>query len=373
MHVLMTVNAAWNIWNFRRPVVQAMLDDGHKVTVLAPLDDSVTKIEAMGCRFIPLEMNVKGINPLQGFSLVRCFKKHFRAELPDVILSYTVKNNIFGAMAAKSLSIPFVPNVSGLGTAFLSGRALQLVTEILYRLAFKDLGVIFFQNSDDRELFLQRRMITGEQALLLPGSGIDLEHFLPVPLPSDDKIVFLMIGRLLRDKGIVEYVDAARALRARWPQTHFRVLGATETANRSAIGAGQIQSWVEEGVFEYLGVVDDVRPHITAADCIVLPSYREGAPRTLIEAGAMARPVIATNVPGCRAVVEDGVTGFLCAARDSVSLEQACEKLAKLSNLERTEMGLAARKKMAYEYDEAIVVAAYRKVLAAMRGELRLY
>jgi glycosyltransferase involved in cell wall biosynthesis len=346
-----------------------MLDEGHQVTVLAPPDESVAKIEELGCRFVPLDMNVKGLNPLQDFLLMRRMKKHFRVERPDLILSYTIKNNAFGAIAAKSLAIPFVPNVSGLGTAFLSGRALQLVTETLYRLAFKDLDVIFFQNSDDRALFLQRRIVVSEQARLLPGSGIDLKHFSPAPWPNSDKVVFLMIGRLLRDKGIVEFVEAARAMHQRCPKIHFRVLGAIDAANRSAISAEQIQSWIEEGIVEYLGVTEDVRPHIAASDCIVLPSYREGAPRTLIEASAMARPVIATDVPGCRAVVEDSVTGFLCAARDAVSLEQACERLASLSKPERIKMGLAARSKMASEYDEAFVVAAYQRTLSSIHNE----
>lgn len=215
MHVLMTVNATWNIWNFRRPVAQALLDDGHEVTVLAPPDDSVAKIEEMGCRFVPLEMTVKGLNPLQDFAFLRRMKAHFRTEHPDVILSYTIINNIFGALAAKSLRVPFVPNVSGLGTAFLSGRTLQLVTETHCRHAFRGLDVVFFQNPDDRDLFLSRKMIVGEQAQVLPGSGIDLEHFSPVPLPDNEAVVFLMIGRLLRDKGITEFVEAARAIRKR--------------------------------------------------------------------------------------------------------------------------------------------------------------
>ncbi|MFK7877314.1 MAG: glycosyltransferase family 4 protein [Paracoccaceae bacterium] len=366
MHILMTANTAWNIWNFRRSVVKAMLYDGHKVTVLAPPDESVARIVAMGCRFVPLEMNVKGLNPLQDFSLMQRFKKHFRIEQPDIILSYTIKNNIFGAIAAKRLMIHFVPNVSGLGTAFLSGRVLQLITEMLYRFAFNGLKVIFFQNPDDRELFLKRRIVVSEQTQLLPGSGIDLNYFSPVPMPDNDEIIFLMIGRLLRDKGIMEFAEAAKVIRSDYPQIRFQVLGAIDAQNRSTVSLEQAESWFNQDILEYLGVAEDVRPHIAAADCVVLPSYREGAPRTLIEASAMARPLITTNVPGCRAVVENGVTGFLCTARSATSLEQACKKLATLSKIERVKMGMAARKKIASEYDEAIVIAAYRATLSTI-------
>ncbi|MDA7760398.1 glycosyltransferase, partial [Amylibacter sp.] len=160
MQILITVNAAWNVLNFRHPIVVAMIADGHRVTVLAPRDDSVAELEGLGCRFLPLEMSVKGLNPLQDIKLIGCMRKVFRAEKPDVIFSYTVKNNIFGALAARPLGIPFIPNVTGLGTAFLSGGFLQRVAEVLYRRAFRNLGVIFFQNEDDRNLFLERRLVT---------------------------------------------------------------------------------------------------------------------------------------------------------------------------------------------------------------------
>ena len=318
MHVMMTVNAAWNIWNFRRPLVEALAADGHQITVLAPPDASVAKLESLGCRFLPLEMNVKGLNPLQDVKLIGRMRKTFRKERPDAIFSYTIKNNIFGALAARALRIPFIPNVTGLGTAFLSGGFLQFVAEGLYRSAFSKLHVVFFQNEDDRSLFLERKLVTAEQTRLLPGSGIDLNHFGEADYPSDSEApVFLMIARLLRDKGVLEYVAAARKVKSEHPRARFQLLGAVDAANRTAIDAATVTSWQEEGVIEYLGTADDVRRYISAAHCVVLPSYREGAPRTLIEASAMARPLIATDVPGCRSVVDDGENGYLCRVRDS--------------------------------------------------------
>lgn len=367
MHILMTVNAAWNILNFRRPLVQALIADGHRVTILAPVDDSVTDLEGIGCRFIPLEMSVKGLNPFADLKLLCRFKQAFRRERPDVVLSYTIKNNVFGAMAARAVKVPFIPNVTGLGTAFLSGGLLQAVAEGLCRRAYRKLPIVFFQNEDDRALFLDRDLVNADQARLLPGSGIDLVRFAAVNMPPEDEPpAFLMIARLLRDKGVMEFVDAARQFKQHNPDVCMQLLGATGSNNRTAIDAATVQEWVKEGAVEYLGVTSDVRPYIAAASCVVLPSYREGAPRTLIEAAAMARPVIATDVPGCRDVVERDVSGFLCDVRSADSLASAMQRFLDLPNKARAVMGRAGRAKMEREFEDAIVVRAYREAIAKL-------
>jgi glycosyltransferase involved in cell wall biosynthesis len=210
-------------------------------------------------------------------------------------------------------------------------------------------------------------LVTAGQAQLLPGSGIDLHRFAPAPLPDPDAPpVFLMIARLLRDKGVVEFVEAARQVKLHHPKARFQLLGAVGSENRSAIDRSTLEEWLSEGVVEHLGSTPDVRPAIAAASCVVLPSYREGAPRTLIEAAAMARPVIATDVPGCRAVVEDGVSGFLCAARSGESLSAAMERFLALSPDARRAMGAAGRAKMVREYDQKLVVDAYLAALAVI-------
>jgi len=372
MHILMTVNAAWNIWNFRRPLVEALAADDHRITVLAPPDDAVPELERLGCRVQPLEMSVKGLNPLEDLKLQRRFGRIFREERPDAVLSYTIKNNIFGARAAKLAGVPFIPNVTGLGTAFLSGKLLQTVTEQLYRRSFSALPVVFFQNEDDRDLFLDRRLVKAPQARLLPGSGIDLERFAPAAMPApEEPPAFLMIARLLRDKGVVEFVDAARRIKARHPQARFQLLGAVGSENRSAIGRETLDAWVTEGVVEYLGTTNDVRPAIAAASCVVLPSYREGAPRTLIEAAAMARPLIATDVPGCRAVVDRDVSGYLCDVKSADSLSDAMERFLALPPEAQQAMGAAGRAKMEREYDQRLVVNAYREALDLVNASRR--
>jgi glycosyltransferase involved in cell wall biosynthesis len=364
MHILVTANAAWNILNFRRALLVGLILDGHSVTVLAPRDGSLVTLENLGCKVLPLEMSVKGLNPLKDFKMIRRMRKVFRIERPDAILSFTIKNNIFGALAARPLGIPFIPNVTGLGTAFLSGNFLELIAGGLYRCAFRNLHVVFFQNQDDRNLFLTRRLITAEQARLLPGSGIDLNHFAATDFAKNKNVpVFLMIARLLRDKGVFEYVAAARKVKSDYPRAHFQLLGAVDAANRTAIDAATVMSWEAEGIINYLGTTDDVRPYIAAAHCIVLPSYREGAPRTLIEAATMARPLIATDVPGCRLVVDNGETGYLCKVRDSDDLARCIETFLALPCAEMARMGHAGRAKMAKSFDQTIVVQAYRDAL----------
>ena len=265
------------------------------------------------------------------------------------------------------MGVPFLPNVTGLGTTFLSGKLLQTLTEQLYRRSFKALKTVFLQTEDDRDLFLKRSLLHPDQAQLLPGSGIDLIRFAPAAmLPAEDAPVFLMIARLLRDKGVLEFVDAARKIKARHPKVRFQLLGEAGTKNRSAIDHATVDAWVKEGVVEYLGTTKDVRPAIAAASCVLLPSYREGAPRALIEAAAMARPVISTNVPGCRAVVDHNVSGFLCDAQSTESLAAAIERFLSLSPEAQKAMGQFGRAKVEQKYDQSIVVDAYHDAISRL-------
>lgn len=372
LHLVATVNAAWNFRNFRLPLLRALLADGHRVTVLAPGDDAMAVLQEIGCRVVPLRMDVKGLAPHRDVALVARLHTHFRRERPDAVLSFTIKNNIYGALAARLSGIPFVPNVTGLGTAFLSSGALRRVAEVLYRLAFARVPIVFFQNPDDRALFLERGLVRRGQARLVPGSGIDLGHFAPAPLPcmgpaaDPGAPVFLMITRLLRDKGVCEFVDASRMLRRAFPAARCILLGPAGAENRTAIPLGTILAWQAEGIVEYAGSTDDVRPHIAAADCVVLPSYREGTARTLLEAAAMARPLIATDVAGCRNVVEHEATGHLVRVRDSEDLARAMLRFAASRCEDRAAMGRRGRRKMEAEFDQALVASAYRQALAEL-------
>lgn len=365
MHVVLTVNQAWNIWNFRQPLVEALIADGHRVTILAPPDDAVARLESVGARFAPLRMDAGSFGAAENVALVRRFSQAFAALAPDIVCGFTVKNNLFGAMAARRHHIPFLPNVTGLGTMFLGSRALFRIGRMLYRVALGSSPIVFVQNKDDRDFLVANGILRLEQLRLLPGSGIDTQRFAPSELPScKDGLRFLMISRLLRDKGIVEYLEAARLLRAARPNVRLQLLGPLGTSNRTAIGEADLQPFLDDGSIEYFGATDDVRPFIERAHCVVLPSYREGAPRALIEAASMGRPLVTTDVPGCRAVVDDGVTGYLCAVKDSAALANAMKRVADLSREERSAMGKASRRKMVEEYSVAHVVDAYRSAIA---------
>jgi glycosyltransferase involved in cell wall biosynthesis len=312
---------------------------------------------------IPVRIERSGLNPWADFRLFWEYQRLFKERKPAAYLGFTIKPNIYGSLAASSLGIAAIPNVSGLGTAFIRQGALQQIVTRLYRLAFRRTPVVFFQNDEDKGLFVERRIIRPAQARVLPGSGVDLGRFSPA-LPAPGPPTFLFIARLLRDKGVVEFVDAARKLRQDLPNVRFQLLGPIDPGNRTAVRRAELDSWIKEGVIDYLGVTDDVRPFIAAATAVVLPSYREGMPRVLLEAGAMARPAIASDVPGCRDIIEDGVNGYLCAVRDPLSLATAMRRMAELPAARRLAMGDAARRRVQEEFSEEVVVDAYLKALA---------
>lgn len=365
MHILITANTAWNVAHFRKPVISALLADGHSITVLSPPDDNAPTLVDMGCRFIPLWMDAASLNPFRELMLLLSFWRIFRSEKPDAVLSFTIKNNIFGAIAARWAGVTFIPNITGLGTAFLSGPVFQWIAEGFYKYAFRNLDTVFFQNTDDLNIFLERDLTSDHQARLLPGSGIDLDHFALGPLPpAGTPVTFLMIARLIYDKGVREYVEAARLVKQEFPDARFRLLGPLDVENRTAVDEVTLRNWVSSGRVEYVGSTHDVREHIKAAHCIVLPSYREGCPRTLLEAAAMGRPLITSDVPGCRSVVDEGVSGVFCEAKSAESLAQAMRRLILTPSTVLNQMGKASRSKMEREFDEDIVVSAYRRVIS---------
>jgi len=347
-------------------LIRALKDAGYEPVVIAPQDHAAeARMQALGVERIPVRIDRSGANPWADLRLLARYRALLRQLRPAAYLGYTIKPNIYGSLAAASLGIPALPNVSGLGTAFIRGGALQSLVTALYRVGFARAPVVFFQNDEDRQLFVARRIVRGDQARVLAGSGVDLERFAPAS-PPPDPLTFLLIARLLRDKGVVEFADAARSLRAELPNARFQLLGPIDEGNRTAISRAELDSWVRDGVIEHLGTTDDVRPSIAAASAVVLPSYREGLPRSLLEAGAMARPLIATDVPGCRDVVEDGVNGYLCRARDARSLAQAMRRFADLPPAERLAMGDAGRRKVQERFSEEFVVRAYLDVLAGL-------
>jgi glycosyltransferase involved in cell wall biosynthesis len=364
--IVLSANSDWNIANFRPGLIRALKLAGYEPVVIAPHEPAAdSRMRELDVERITVRIDRSGLNPWADLKLLATYKKLLGRLRPTAYLGYTIKPNIYGSLAAGSLGIPAIPNVSGLGTAFMRAGPLQRVVTTLYRLGFRRAPVVLFQNDEDRQLFLSRRIVRPDQARLVPGSGVDLDRFVPAPPPAGPPI-FLLIARLLRDKGVIEFVEAGRSLRTQMPEARFQLLGPIDSGNRTAVTQHELDAWVGEGIVEHLGTVDDVRPFIANATAVVLPSYREGMPRSLLEAAAMARPLIAADAPGCRDMVEDGVNGYLCAVRDPVSLASAMHRLAELPQEQRLAMGQAARRKIEEHFGEELVIRAYLDVLGGL-------
>jgi glycosyltransferase involved in cell wall biosynthesis len=361
----MSANGGWNILNFRAGLVRALIADGHEVIAAAGDDGTFAKLQQLGVRPVALPIAGAGTSILQDVRLFVRYWRLMRRERPDVFLGWTIKPNIYGSLAAACAGVPRINNISGLGTAFIRRSWLTMLVSFLYRLALRGSSAVLFQNEADRALFIERAMVRPAQTRLLPGSGIDTGRFDPSAYvaPTGCPVRFLLVGRLIRDKGVLEYVEAARLLKRRHSDARFQILGFLDVPNRTAIGRVLLQQWIDEGVIDYLGTAEDVRPAIASADCIVLPSYREGLSRVLLEAAAMARPAIATDVPGCRDTIVDGRTGFLCRPRDSLDLANKMEAMLLLSSNDRQAMGCAGRLHIEANFHEKTVIDGYRQAI----------
>lgn len=360
--VVISSNTAWSLNNYRAGLIRKLIAEGYHVVAVAPEDGYGARVAALGCRFVHLGMDNHGTHPGRDLLLLTRYLRLLRAIRPAVYLGYTVKPNVYGSIAAHLLNIPVVNNIAGLGATFVQRSLLTQVVQSLYKVSLRRSHRVFFQNSDDHDMFVRSGLVRADAADRLPGSGVDLARYVPrPPAPlAGRSFRFLLIARMLKSKGILEYVEAARAMRRRFPHVRFQLLGFIEEGYDSAISRAQIRVWEEEGLVEYLGSTDDVIPYIEAADCVVLPTfYREGVPRALLEAAAVARPLIATDTVGCRDVVDDGINGFLCQPRDAADLADKMTRMARLSEDARLAMGRAARSKIEVEFDEKLVLNKY--------------
>ena len=365
MRVAIVLNTSWNIWNFRRGLVLALQAAGHEVLAIAPPDDYSGRLETeLGCRYVPILMANKGTNPVKDAQLTRSFLVIYKREQPDVVLHFTIKPNIYGTLAARLAGIPSINNVSGLGTVFLIENLVSKVARGLYRLAFRFPHKVFFQNNDDRELFIRYNLIKPDRTGLVPGSGVDLQRFqlqAPVEKPAGEPFTFLMVARVLYEKGIVEYFEAARQVRAALGAANVRLqlLGSLDEAGGVGVPRATFEGWLTAGAIEYLGTSDHVATHLHRADCIVLPSYREGTPKTLLEAAACGKPLVTTDVPGCRETVQPGYNGYLCQVRSADDLAAQLLAVARLPPARLAAMGAASRQLAETKFDEKLVLREY--------------
>jgi len=364
--IVIALNAAWNLVNFRAGLIRALVAEGYEVVAVAPPDAYASQLNALGCRYVPLHMDNMGTHPGRDMLLLLRMGLILRRERPAVFLGYTIKPNVYGSLAAGLLGIPVINNIAGLGSVFGKQGLLARLVQQLYRTALARSARVFFQNEDDKRLFIERKLVPQAIAKRIPGSGVDLvkfrysERLTPAPQSSTQALRFILIARMLWEKGVGEFVEAARIVRQQYPFATFQLLGFLDVQNPSAVSRAQVDKWVQEGVIQYLGTSDDVRVQLSNADCVVLPSYyREGVPRTLLEAAAMSRPIITTDWIGCREVVDDGVNGYLCEPKSAIDLAKKITSLIKLTPESRAEMGRQGRLKVEREFDEQLVIQQY--------------
>ncbi|MEG1611123.1 MAG: glycosyltransferase family 4 protein [Alistipes sp.] len=358
-HIVLVGNTAWSMYNFRAGLIRGLLENGYRVSVVAPADNEFAKrIQEIGAAFIDVQMEAKGTNPIKDLWLFVRLRRIFHAAKPDFVFFYTIKPNIYGSIAAHILGIPHIAITTGLGYTFLNNNIVAKIARRLYKFAFKSPKEVWFLNREDFESFLQYHLISESKGYILKGEGINLERFAKSNNQSND-VTFLLMARMLWDKGVGEYVEAARILKVQYPAVQFKLLGFMGVDNPSAISEHQMSIWQKEGVVEYLGSTSDVVPFVAAASCVVLPSYREGVPITLLEAAAMCKPIVTTDSIGCRDTVDDGKTGYMCHVKDVLSLKTALEKIVLMTPAQRQAMGVAGREKMEAEFDEQLVVKTY--------------
>jgi len=367
MKIVITLNTSWNIYNFRMNFIKRLLEQGHEVHTVAPVDDFTHRLTAVGCTHHNVRMDSRGANPIKDLGLIIEFFLIYRKIRPDIILHYTIKPNIYGTLAAALLRLPVINNVCGLGTVFLKNGIVSRIAVAMYKLSFRYPKKVFFQNSDDYKLFLERGLVPPGIADLLPGSGVDLLRFYPAAYKKNGKFTFLLISRLITDKGIHEFVEAVRKLKKEGLDAHFQILGPKDPLHKRGIKLKTIDEWVQNGIVEYLGTTEDVRQHIHKADCVVLPSYREGVPRTLLEAASSGRPIVTTDVPGCHHVVEHNYNGLLCRLRDANDLADKMSQMASMDERALRQMGANGRKKMELEFSETTVIEKYVETIRRLR------
>lgn len=365
--ILFCCNSVFGMVNFRGGVIRYLVAQGDNVVVVAPRDDYVGALISLGVQYQEWKLSGRGTHPLDEVSAIRQLGRIYREVRPCVAFHFTVKPVIYGAIVARSLSIPFISVLTGLGYAFINKNWVSSATMLLYRYTLRWSFEVWLLNREDEDVLRKRGLLRGARIRLLPGEGVDTAYFRPSGTGTHNpKTRFLLIARLLRDKGILEFVEAARILRGRGVDAHFALLGQADADNPTAIARSDVAVWEQQGLLTYLGVEKDVRPLIEAADCVVLPSYREGLPRTLLEASAMAKPVIATDVPGCRDVVVDGVTGYLCRVKDARDFADRMEQMVRAGPSARAEFGEQGRRFVSANFDERLVVEHYEAVLETL-------
>ena len=364
--VALVANSTWNIYNFRLSLIKRLKAEGYRVVVIAPVDEYINYLNQAGVtRHVPLKrLSPQGRHPGSDLLLLGELYRIYRRERPDLVLHYTIKPNIYGNLAARLAGIPAISTITGLGYTFMHAtRPVSALVRRLYRYSLRSAARVAFHNAEDRRLFLEAGLVRRRQTLVVPGSGVNTNHFRPLPQPESAGFTFLYAGRLLSDKGLPELVEAMRRLRQRYPTAECWVVGELSPDNPAALPKEQILAWMEARLIRYFGRTRDVRRFLKHADALVFPSHREGMPRAVLEAMAMAKPVITTDAPGCRAAVRNNDNGLLVPVADADALLAAMETMIELSPAEREAMGRRSRQRVLAEFDDKIITERYVELI----------
>ena len=365
--IVFVSNNAWSVYNFRLDVIKWMLSSGYKVVVLSPPDDYAEKLVRQGCRFIAIDFNNKGENPVKDLRFYLRLRSLYRSIAPDFIFHYVAKPNIYGSLAAGARNIPSVAVITGLGYPFAKRNWLFRIIKLLYRRALKNAREVWFLNNEDARVFVKEKIVSIVKMKVLAGEGVNTEHF----APGHDRAAgagrpfqFIMSTRLLKSKGVSLYADAARILRRKHYPSVFNLIGFFEAGHPDSIDPALLEAWKNEGLIHYFGFADDVRPYLAQADCLVFPSYyNEGVPRCLMEAASMEIPVVTSLNRGCKEVVHDQVNGYLCNLNDAFDLADKMEKMLNLPPEERCAMGKKGRALVIEKFDIRKIIAEYANTL----------
>lgn len=364
--IAFVANTSWSIYNFRLGLIRQLKSLGYDIVLIAPDDNYSAKLIAEGFTFYSINFKKNGISPLDDIRIIRRLRELYKTKKIDFAFHYTIKLVIYGSFMARLHGIPSIGIMTGLGYLYYCNPLIRFLAFRLLQLASRCYQQIWFLNKSDQQFFLKNNLVKVHKTKILPGEGVDTLYFKSSKSSYQGtirKMKFLYSGRILWKKGIREYVAAAKMIKKDFPSVEFQLLGFLENENPDSVPIEKIQDWTKENLIQYLGSVDDVRPHYEAATCIILPSYREGISKTLLEAAAMGKPIIATDTPGCREVVKEGYNGFLCQIRDPRDLVSKMRVMIDLPPAALHQMGLNGRKIILSKFDESLVVKHYLKVL----------
>lgn len=351
--ILILANSDAGLYNFRKELVETLIKQ-HEVYICTPEGKRINYFQSIGCKYLPIKFDRHGVNPLAEIKIIKKYKKILNDIKPDMVFTYTIKPNVYGGMACAKLNIPYVVNITGLGTAVENGGIMQIITLFLYKLGLRKAQKVFFQNTENRDFMLSKGVVLGKYDLL-PGSGVNLERYQLLEYPDNETIDFVFISRVMKEKGIEQYLDAAEYIREKYPQTRFHVCGNCEQRYEDVL-----KDLHDKGIILYHGRIDDIEGMHRISSCTIHPTYYpEGMSNVLLESCACGRPIITTDRAGCREIIDHGINGLVVKQKDSQDLINKIEKFLSLSFTEKKAMGIAGRKKVEKEFDRQIVVSKY--------------